>query len=83
MSGYIKLYRQITDNEFYFKERFSPGSVSIQLLTLLKTKVFIMEIFVKKTIQDLPLISKSRFLGFSNHLHKDLLMSSILINKLK
>lgn len=34
MRGYIKLYRQITDNEFYFAERFSKIMCWIDLLLL-------------------------------------------------
>lgn len=34
MSGYIKLFRQITDNEFYFAERFSKIMCWIDLLLL-------------------------------------------------
>ena len=50
MIGYIKLHRQITENEFYFSERFTKSQAWIDLLLLANFKpntIFIRGIEVK------------------------------------
>ncbi|MCX6163626.1 MAG: hypothetical protein NTU73_01995 [Ignavibacteriae bacterium] len=56
MQGYIKLYRQITENEFYFSERFTKVQAWIDLLILANHKpntIFIRGIEIKTVAGEL------------------------------
>jgi hypothetical protein len=56
MIGYVKLYRQITENEFYFSERFTKSQAWIDLLLLANHKpntIFIRGIQIKTVAGEL------------------------------